>query len=115
MEYIIFMVTIQMPFLYVIWKMNQKRSSEINSNMRVLKKKHEHIANFMDTLRLSIEKISEDVYGKGKVNTRLFEAERELQELRKCFRQMEIYTGLQTHHSIEEELPSDPLKDNELS
>ena len=36
--------------------MYQKYSAKINNNMRVLKKKHEYITNFMDTLRMSIEK-----------------------------------------------------------
>ena len=115
MEYIIFLITMQVPFLYMIWKMNQKHSSKINSNMRVLKKKHEYITNFMDTLRMSIEKISEDIYGSGKVNSRMFRIEKELQELKKGFREMEIYTGLQTHHNSTEDLPSNPLEDRELS
>lgn len=106
MEYIIFLSTIQLPFLYLIWKFTQKHTLKVNRNMKILKKQNEHIANFMDTLRMSVEKISEDIYGNGKVNSRMFEMENEIQELKKCFQQMEIYTGLNTRGSVLENLSS---------
>ena len=106
MEYIIFLFTIQLPFVYLIWRLAQKQTSEVNRNMRILKQQNEHIANFMDTLRMSVEKISEDLYGNGKVNARMFQMEREIKELKKCFQQMEIYTGLNTRNSALEDLPS---------
>ena len=116
MEYIIFLLTIQLPFLYIIWKLVQKQTSEMGRNMRVLKKQKEHIANFMDTLRMSVEKISEDVYGNGKVNSRMFQMERDITELKKCFQQMEIYTGLKTRSSVLDDLTSSShLKDKEFS
>lgn len=112
MEYIIFLLTIQIPFLYLIWRMGQKQTSESSRNMRILKRQNEHIANFMDTLRLSVEKISEDLYGSGKVNSRMFQIEKEIKELKESFHQMEIYTGLNTKNSALEDLPSShKLKD----
>ena len=116
MEYIIFLLTIQFPFLYLIWKFFQKQHSEINNNLRSLKTQTEHIANFMDTLKLSVEKISEDIYGNGKVNARMFQIEKEIKELRKCFQQMEIYTGLNTSPSALEDLSSSSsLKEKDFS
>lgn len=97
MEYIIFLVTIQLPFLYLIWKFFQKRNMEINNVLRNLKKQNEHIANFMDTLRMSVEKISEDLYGQGKVNARMFKIEKNIQDIKENLRQMELYTGLNTN------------------
>jgi len=115
MEYIIFLLTIQMPFLYFIWKIFQKHSFEVKKDLQHLKKQNEHTANFMDTLRMSVEKISEDIYGKGngKVNSRMFQIEKDFKELRQCFRQMELYTGLNTSsESLESSLSG--LKDKDF-
>ena len=112
MEYIIFLLTIQIPFLYFIWKIFQKHSFEVKKDMQHLKKQNEHIANFMDTLRMSVEKMSEDIYGSGKVNSRIFQIEKEFEELKHCFRQMELYTGLNTNSgSLESSLSSLKNKD----
>ena len=115
MEYIIFLVTIQGPFLYLIWKTYQKHSGELKENIRHLKKQNEHIANFMDTLRMSLEKISEDIYGKGEVNARFFQIEKNLKDLKKSFRDIEVYTGLNPANQSLEELSSTPsLKDKDF-
>lgn len=106
MEYIIFLVTIQTPFLYLIWKIFQKQTGESTRLLRNLKRQGDHTANFMDTLRLSVEKISEDIYGNGKVNARMFEIEREIKKLQENFRQMELYTGLSTKNRVLEEISS---------
>ncbi len=112
MEYIIFLLTIQLPFLYFIWKIVQKSGFETRKNIRSLKKHNEHIAGFMDTLRVSIEKISEDVYGSGKVNSKMFQLEKDIKELKVNFRQMEIYTGLSANNeSLESSLPGLKEKD----
>ena len=116
MEYIIFLLTIQLPFLYLAWKIVQKNSSEITRSMRILKTQNEHIANFMDTLRLSVEKISEDIYGNGKVNARMFQIEKNIKELKKSFQQMELYTGLNTSSNALEDLTSSSsLKEKDFS
>ena len=110
MEYIIFLCTIQLPFLYLIGKIFQKQNSKMGRNLRALKKQNEHTANFMDTLRMSVEKISEDIHGNGKVNTRMFQLEKEIKELKDCFRQMELYTGLNTNRKSLEDLASPHLR-----
>ena len=116
MEYIIFLLTIQAPFLYFMWKIFQHSGAETSRNMRNLKKQNEHIANFMDTLRMSVEKMSEDIYGNGKVNSRMFQIEKEIKELKKCFHQMELYTGLRTNNQTLEELSSSSsLKEKDFS
>ena len=46
----------------------------------------------------------------------MFRIEKELQELKKSFRQMEIYTGLQTQHNVIENDMSESLPgEKELS
>ncbi len=90
----------------MIWKITQKQNLEVSRNIRVLKKQNEHIANFMDTLRMSIEKISEDIYGNGKVNARMFQTEKEIEDLKKNFKQIAVYTGLNTKTSALDSLIS---------
>ena len=115
MAYIIFLLTIQAPFLYFIWKLFNRQSLKINRNLQILKKQNEHIANFMDTLRMSVEKISDDIYGKkGAVHSRLDEIEKEIRELKSRMRQMELYTGLNTKDSIEEIRSSHFIKDKDF-
>ena len=106
MDYIIFMITIQAPFLYLIWRLFQKNSLETREELKSLRKQNEHIVNFMDTLKLSFEKMSEDIYGNGKVNSRLFEIEKNFKTLQKQFQDMELYTGLNTHPQSLEDISS---------
>ena len=107
MAYIIFLVTIQTPFLYLIWKLFQRQSLKNNRNVQILKKQNEHIANFMDTLRLSVEKISDDIYSqKGLIPSRLNPIEKDIKELRGRVRQLELYTGLNAKIPIEKEISS---------
>ena len=118
MTYIIFLVTIQAPFLYFIWKIFQKRGSKLNKNLQILRKQNEHIANFMDTLRMSVERISKDLYDQtGSVYSRSSEIEKEIQEIKKKFQQLEVYTGLNTSRTLEEinSSPEAYLKDKDFS
>lgn len=116
MEYIIFLLTIQCPFLYLIWRLFQSRDLETRASLRAFKKQNEHIANFMDTLRMSVEKISEDIYGRGKVNARMFQIEKEAREMKKRLNQMELYTGLNSSNKTLDELSADPsLKEKDFS
>lgn len=115
MAYIIFLLTIQTPFLYFIWKLFNNQSVKIYRNLQILKKQNEHIANFMDTLRMSVEKISDDIYSRnGVINSRLSEIEKEMRGLKSRIRQMELYTGLSTKDSIEEISSSTFIKDKEF-
>ena len=106
MEYIIFLITIQIPFLYLIWKFFQQRNLEAGKNMRALKKQTDYIANFMNTLKMTVEKISEDIYENGKINSRIFQIEKDIKDLKTSFRQMELYTGLRTSEKTFESLSS---------
>ena len=53
----------------------------------------------MDTLKTSIERISEDIYGKGKINSRFFEIEKNYAQLKDKIYDMETYTGLNNSES----------------
>ena len=94
MDYIIFMATIQSPFLYLIWRFFRIQNSENKNLIRALKQQNEHRAYFIDTLKMSIERISEDLYGKGKINSRFFEIEKNYTSLKNKINDMEVYTGL---------------------
>lgn len=114
MDYIIFFASIQIPFLYIIWKMLNNKSFKQQQNLQILQKQHAHIANFMDTLRLSIEKISEDIYGKdGFVNkTNWKKAEQEIKNIQAKIHELEIYTGVSTESKpLESLIDSASLKD----
>ena len=116
MDYIIFMLTIQIPFLYLMWRAFEKSRSETRTELKSLRKQNEHIANFMDTLKLSFEKMSEDIYGNGKVNARLFEIENKIKTLKTQFQDMELYTGLNTNsNSLEDFSDSTTLKDKNFT
>lgn len=116
MEYIVFLLTIQVPFLYLIWKFTQKHRAETNKVLRSLKTQNGHIASFMDTLRMSVEKISEDIYGQGKVNSQMFHIEKKIQDMKIRFHQLELYTGLNTSNQDKKPInPSPALKDKDFS
>ena len=115
MDYIIFMATIQTPFLYIMWRLFQKNSLTIRKELKSLSKQNQHIVNFMDTLKLSFEKMSEDIYGNGKVNSRIFEIENQLITFKKQLQDMELYTGLNTSSNSLEDFRSAPLKDKDFS
>ena len=111
MDYLIFMITIQGPFLYLGWRLFQKQNTENKQLNRSLKKQNEHIANFMDTLKMSIERISEDLYGQGKINSRFFEIEKNYKQLKDKIYDMETYTGL---NNSEKYSPSPVLKEKDF-
>ena len=110
MEYIIFMVTIQIPFLYIIWRFFHKERFEQRQDLRNLKKQKEHISRFMDTLKMSLERVSEDLYGTGKINTRFQDLEKQILNFQSKLEDMELYTGL-NNVKPKEFSPSPILKD----
>ena len=104
------MATIQIPFLYLIWRFFHRRQSEYKQTLRTLKKQNEHISRFMDTLKMSLERISEDLYGKGKINSRFQDLEGKVLKFQSKLEDMELYTGL-TNTKAKEFSPSPVLKD----
>ena len=102
MEYILFLITIQGPFVYLIWKLFSLSGKKNQELLKVMQDQQRHVANFLDTIRLSVEKISEDLYGSGKVNSRLFDIEKKISNLKKNLKDVELYTGLSTNYSSKE-------------
>jgi len=68
--------------------------NENRKTLRTLKKQQEHVSHFIDTLKMSLERMSEDLYGAGKVNARFFKLEKNLKDIEEKLIDMEIYTGL---------------------
>lgn len=110
MEYIIFMATIQVPFLYLIWRLFHKGQAEQRQALKTLKKQTEHITRFMDTLKMSLERVSDDLYGRGKITSRFEDLESQILRFQSKLEDMEIYTGL-NNSKAKEYSPSPVLKD----
>jgi len=108
MEYIMFMVTIQFPFLYLIWRLFHKEQYEHKQTLKTLKKQNENITRFIDTLKMSLERVSEDLYGKGKINSRFEDLESKVLDFQSKLEDMELYTGLTNSKGFS---PSPVLKD----
>lgn len=88
MEYIIFLITIQIPFLYFIWKLFKTHQNRTLANLRMLETRMGQIRNLVDALRLSMEKSSENL-------------EKDVEKIRAIYaltsariNQLEKYTGL---------------------
>ena len=105
MDYIVFLLTIQTPFLYLVWKIFQTRAKETRKDFHLLKRRTENIANFMDTLRLSVEKISEDIYREGQVNAKMRKMDGAIKDLKKSLAELELYTGM-SDSALTEDMPS---------
>ncbi|MGI9548627.1 MAG: hypothetical protein ACR2M7_01415 [Bdellovibrionales bacterium] len=96
MEYFIFLISIQFPFCYLIWKFFQMRSSRIARHIRTLNHQSERTIHLLETLRLSFEKSADDMY----IRMKKMEAEKEMMKTR--LQQLEKYTGLrsQAHSNL---------------
>ena len=88
MEYIIFLITIQVPFLYLIWKVFKTHQNRIHANLRMLETRMGQIRNLVEALRLSMEKSSDNL-------------EKDVEKIRAIYaltsariNQLEKYTGL---------------------
>lgn len=89
MEYIIFLITIQIPFLYFIWKVFKTHQNRTHTNLRMLETRMGQIRNLVEALRLSTEKSSDDL-------------EKDMEKIRAIYaltsariNQLEKYTGLE--------------------
>ena len=51
MEYIIFMIAIQAPFLYLIWRLFNIEKAEYRKAVRNLKNQNENMTRVVDTLK----------------------------------------------------------------
>ena len=105
MEYIIFLATIQLPFLYFIWKLFKTYQNRLLVNLRILETRIGQLRNLVETLRLSTEKASDDL-------------EKDLEKIRAVYaltnvrlKQLEKYTGLRPNDFA----PSSILKDKDFN
>ena len=115
MDYIIFMLSIQLPFLYIVWKFYQKPFSKNQKEIQALKTQNRSLASFIETLKISIERISENISKGGKVDLKISNTEDEIKQLQKSIRQLEIYTGLSAEDKLPEGFPASSLKGKDFS
>ena len=116
MDYIIFLVSIQLPFLYIVWKFYQKPFSKNQKKIQDLEKQNRNLASFVETLKMSIERISDNLSKGGKVDLKISQTEQELRQLQKNVRQLEIYTGLTAEDKLTDGFPpASSLKGKDFS
>lgn len=104
MEYIIFLITIQAPFLYFIWKMFQTRQARLLVSLRMLETRMGQMRSLVEALRLSTEKAIDNL-------------EKDVEKIRGVhalinirLKQLEKYTGLR------DDLPSSsPVKNEDFA
>ena len=110
MEYFIFLITIQLPFCYLVWKFFQGHETRTASNLRILNTQSERMTHMIDTLRLSIEKSADDLYRRVK------KMETEQKLIKSRIYQIEKYTGLRSNINSPVEFPSsDSIQDKDFS
>ena len=81
----------------------------------MLKTQIEHTTKFMDTLAMSIEKMSQDIYRDGKVGSKIAYIEKEVDTMKNRFKQIEIYTGLSLENNAMDDISSSsPLKEKDF-
>ena len=105
MEYIIFLITIQVPFVYFMWRVFQNQQSRLLMNLRMLENRLKKTQNLIEALRVSAEKTSNQL-------------ERDLEKTRALYalsetrlNQLEKYTGLRNKDFSQSSL----LKDKEFT
>ena len=93
MDYIIFLITIQAPFLYFIWKIFQTRQNRLLVVLRTLETRMGQTRNLLEALRLSLEKTAGDL-------------EKDMEKIRAAYaltafrlKKLEKYTGLEDDSS----------------
>ena len=93
MDYIIFLITIQAPFLYFIWKIFQTRQNRLLATLRALETRMGQARNLLEAQRLSLEKTGGDL-------------EKDMEKIRAAYaltafrmKRLEKYTGLEDDSS----------------
>ena len=93
MQYIIFLITIQLPFIYLFWKIFQIYQTKYNKILSNLVIQTKTTVNSVDMLRLSLEKSTENIY------SRLKDIEKKQGLIESRIFQLEKYTGLRSNSS----------------
>lgn len=96
MEFIVFLITIQLPFVYLVWRFFKSYESKVLKNLRISTAQNERMSHMIDTLRLSLEKSAEDIYKK------IGELKKEQDQQARRLNQLEEQTGLRV--SLPEEI-----------
>lgn len=56
MDYLVFLITLQLPFIYLFWRFFKGYESRSNANMRLFKKQIDQTSSLFETLRAMSDK-----------------------------------------------------------
>ena len=88
MNYIVFIATLQIPFLYFLWKFFQSYESRVNIKLRMLQKKLDNTDSLCNVMRIAYQK------SKGDMDVEIDSLKAELITAKNHIQQLERYTGL---------------------
>ena len=105
MDYFIFLVTLQLPFIYLFWRFFKSNESRMNTSLRLFKKQIDQTNSLFETLRTigdknreNLEKVCQSL---EEENSRLkVKVHRYNQFYEERFRQLERCTGISPSVSL---------------
>ncbi len=108
MDYIIFLATMQIPFLYIVWRMfrsqGERMESRTREKLRQMDERQKRISHMTDVFKMTLE-------------TSRADAASQINNIQGRLRELEKYTGLRTEAPLQaRDLPSNeaPLRDREF-
>ena len=105
MDYIIFLVTLQLPFIYLFWRFFKSNEKRINTSLRIFKKQIDQTNSLFETLKAMSTKNRENLEKSCKsleeeINRLKVNVHRYNQFHEERFRQLERCTGISPSVSL---------------
>lgn len=88
MNYIFFIATLQIPFLYFLWKVFQAYESRTNVKLRMLQKDLDNLEGLQNVMRMAHQKMRDDLNGE------IVFLKSELTVAKNHIQQLERHTGI---------------------
>ena len=88
MDYVVFIVTLQIPFLYFLWKFFQGYETRTNLKLRMFQKNLKDLDNLYNATKMSHQKFKQDM------DAEIDSLKSEQVESKNHIQQLERYTGL---------------------
>ena len=109
MSYIVFIVTLQVPFFYFLWKFFQSYESRSNIKLRMLQKDIKNSEGLYNAMRMAYQKTREDL------NAEVEFLKSELVVAKNHIQQLERHTGIRQSSPVPTmEWDSESLKDKDF-
>ena len=94
MDYIVFIIALQIPFLYFLWKFFQTYESRVNIKLRMLQRKLDNTDSLHNAMRIAYQK------SKGDMSLEIDSLKSELITAKNHIQQLERHTGLRKSSPI---------------